>query len=270
MAIAYNGSVALHYDICGEGETIVLSSGLGGTCDYWLPQLEQLSNRFRVVTYDHAGCGRSSRAVGPRTVSDFALDMRAVIMASGAKRAHVMGHAVGGMTGLQLALMEPDRVKSLVIANGWGSPDPHIKRCFAVRTNLLRNCGAEAYVEAQPLFLFPAAWISEHDKQLRLSAQHMPHHMPVEEDLLDRIEVFQSYEPSEIALQRLKTPVLCLATEDDMLVPWTASKRLADRLGNSHFELFPRGGHASSQTDPISFEAAVARFHDVYTKELSL
>jgi aminoacrylate hydrolase len=270
MPIAYNGSVELHYEVRGAGETLLLSSGLGGSCDYWAPQIEALSKRFRVVTYDHAGCGRSSRGVGRRSVTDFALDMQAVIAASGTKEAHIMGHAVGGMMGLQLALMEPDMVQSLVIANGWGAPDPHIKRCFSVRTNLLRDSGAEAYIEAQPLFLYPAPWISNRDAQLRQNALHAPDHMPVEADLLDRIDAFQNYEPTDMALQALSVPVLCLATEDDMLVPWSASKALADRLGNGHFVLFPHGGHASSQTDPTTFDAAVARFHDAYAKELSL
>ncbi|WP_297538440.1 pyrimidine utilization protein D [Roseovarius sp.] len=270
MPIAYNGSVALHYEVRGEGETLLLSSGLGGSCDYWAPQINDLSKKFRVVTYDHAGCGKSARAVGPRSVTDFALDMKAVLMAAGASQAHIMGHAVGGMMGLQLALMEPDLVQSLVIANGWGAPDPHIKRCFSVRSNLLRDSGATAYVEAQPLFLYPAPWISKRDAQLRQNARHAPEHMPVEADLLDRIEVFQNYEPSDMALRTLSVPVLCLATADDMLVPWTASKALADRLGNGHFVLFPDGGHASSQTDPTTFDAAVARFHDAYAKELSL
>lgn len=270
MPIAYNGSVALHYEVAGEGETLLLSSGLGGSCDYWAPQIETLAKRFRVVTYDHAGAGKSTRAVGPRAVSDFARDMQAVITASGAGKAHVMGHAVGGMMGLQLALTEPDMVQSLVIANGWGAPDPHIKRCFSVRCNLLRHSGAAAYVEAQPLFLYPAPWISQRDGQLRLNARNARDHMPVEADLLHRIEVFQDFEPSDTALQGLTVPVLCLATADDMLVPWTAGKRLAERLGRGRFVLLPSGGHASSQTEPDSFDAAVARFHETSAKELCL
>jgi len=270
MPIAYNGDIELHYDVKGAGETLLLSSGLGGSCEYWAPQVDELSRKFRVVTYDHAGCGKSSRSVGSRSVTDFAMDMKAVLAASGVSKAHIMGHAVGGMMGLQLALIEANVVQSLVIANGWGAPDPHIKRCFSVRSALLRNSGAVAYVEAQPLFLYPAPWISKRDAQLRQSARHAPDHLPVEADLLDRIEVFQNYEPSDTPLRALSVPILCTATADDMLVPWTASKALADRLGNGHFVLFPEGGHASSQTDPNTFNTAVAQFHEVYAKEFSL
>lgn len=174
------------------------------------------------------------------------------------------------MTGLQLALLAPELVQSLVVVNGWGAPDPHIRRCFSVRCNLLRDSGPEAYVEAQPLFLYPAPWISERDAKLRQAARHTPDHMPVQDDLLDRIEAFSNFAPSDAALAALKVPVLCTATEDDMLVPWTASKALADRLGNGSFVLFAKGGHASSQTDPASFNAAIARFHDAFLKELSL
>lgn len=270
MPIAYNGATALHYEVEGRGETLLLSSGLGGVKSYWAPQVKSLSRRFRVVCYDHAGSGQSSRAVGPRGLEAFAGDMLAVMQAVGAERAHIMGHAVGGMMGLHLALTAPERVQSLVIANGWGAPDAHIKRCFAVRTALLRDSGPAAYVEAQPLFLYPAPWISEHDAALRKAALLAPHHMPETADLLDRIALFQDFAPEDAALAALQVPVLCLATADDMLVPWTASRALARRLGRGRFTLLAKGGHASSQTDPARFDAAVAQFHDSHAKELSL
>jgi len=268
MPVTESGGVAIHFDICGAGETLVLSAGLGGTSGYWDPQVEALSRRFRVVRYDHAGSGRSGRDVGPRSVAEFAADLEAVILASGAERAHVLGHAVGGMTGLQLAMDRPGRVASLVIANGWGAPDPHVTRCFSVRRNLLNACGVAAYVEAQPLFLYPAAWAQAHEASLRAAARHQPVHMPSPADLLSRIAAFEAFAPADAALAGVDVPVLCLSTRDDMLVPWTASEALARRLPRAGFLCLPSGGHASSQTEPEAFMAALSGFHDQVPRQL--
>lgn len=261
MPYAVNGNISLHYEVRGEGETLILSSGLGGTSGYWQPQMEYLSRRFRVVTYDHAGSGKSSRSVGARTVSQFASDMLAVIRASGAEHAHVLGHAVGGITGLQLALDAPGVVRSLVMGNAWGEADPHIARCFSVRMKLLEDSGLDAYIEAQPLFLYPATWISEYDRELRAKAGRMPEHIPSSLDLSSRVEAFLKFAPPPGDLAGLDVPVLCLATKDDMLVPWTCSQRLAQQLGNGIFKLLPWGGHGSSETAPGDFEAALEAFY---------
>lgn len=268
MPIIRNGAVDLYFEVRGEGETLVLSSGLGGTGGYWAPQIEALARRFRVVTYDHAGSGRSSRDVGARSLAEFASDMHAVIRASGVEQAHVMGHAVGGITGLQMAIQSPETVRSLVMVNAWGAPDPHIARCFSVRSKLLTDSGLDAYIEAQPIFLYPACWMSEREAQLREAARHQPGHMPSRPDLLDRIAAFQRFAPSDASLAAVTMPVLCLATRDDMLVPWTASETLARRLGNAKFVLLPWGGHASSQSAPEDFDAALADFYSPFTEEL--
>ncbi|WP_333630368.1 alpha/beta fold hydrolase, partial [Agrobacterium cavarae] len=57
----------MHFDLHGrqdaDAPTIILSSGLGGSASYWAPQLAALSDDYRIVTYDHRGCGRTGGEV---------------------------------------------------------------------------------------------------------------------------------------------------------------------------------------------------------------
>jgi aminoacrylate hydrolase len=57
----------MHFEVHGrtdpEAPTILLSSGLGGSGSYWAPQIEALSDHFRIVTYDHRGTGRTGGEV---------------------------------------------------------------------------------------------------------------------------------------------------------------------------------------------------------------
>jgi aminoacrylate hydrolase len=68
-----------------------------------------------------------------------------------------VGHALGALIGLQLALSRSRY--ALVCVNGWLSLNAHTRRCFQIRERLLRR-GAQAWVEAQPLFLYPADWMA--------------------------------------------------------------------------------------------------------------
>ena len=88
--------------------------------------------------------------------------MLALLDGLGIARANFVGHAAGGAIGLSLALSAPDRIGRLVVVNGWSRLDPHFARCFDVRLAILRDSGPRAYLRAQPIFLYPARWISEH------------------------------------------------------------------------------------------------------------
>ena len=251
----------LYYEVLGEGEeTILFSPGLGGSAAFWSPQIEALTNRFRVVLYDHRGTARSVRTLTrPHSVDAMAADIRLVMDASKTKLAHLVGHAAGGLAALTLALKSPKRVGKLVVVNGWSRPDPHIARCFEARMTLLKKSGKRAYVRAQPLFLYPATWISKNTDHLDAEEESLVKGFPAVEVMIDRIEALLRFD-IDAKLPKIAAPVLVSASADDMLVPVSCSQRLAERLPNASLDVTPWGGHAMSVTDPDVFNAALLDF----------
>jgi aminoacrylate hydrolase len=241
-------------------ETILLSAGLGGSANFWAPQMAALTARFNVLLYDHRGTGRSVRTLTePHSVDAMAADMRSVMDAAKVKTAHVMGHAAGGLAGLVLALKSPKRVGKLVVVNGWSRPDPHIARCFEARVALLKKSGKRAYVRAQPIFLYPARWISENTAQIEAEEEHMVKGFPSTDVMLARIEALLAFD-IDAKLPKIAAPVLVIATADDMLVPLTCSHRLAERLPNATLKVMNWGGHGMSVTAPDEFNARMVDF----------
>lgn len=240
--------------------TVLLSPGLGGAAAFWAPQLKALSETFDVLLYDHRGTGRSTRSLtAPHSVDAMADDMRIVLDAADVASAHLVGHAAGGLAALALARNAPDRVSSLVVVNGWSRPDPHIARCFEARIALLKNVGARAFVRAQPLFLYPAVWISENTARLESEEDHMVENLPPPEIVLERIAALLRFD-IDADLPAIAAPTLVSASADDMLVPVSCSRRLAACLPNATLDIMPWGGHAMSVTDPDRFNAALLKF----------
>src|SRR3954471_2606671 len=98
-------AAGLYYEEYGhpEGVPLILSAGLGGSGNYWLPNLDALARYHRVVLYDHRGTGRSDRALPEHvTVAQMGEDLLALIDALDVERAHIVGHAAGGVAGLAL------------------------------------------------------------------------------------------------------------------------------------------------------------------------
>ena len=238
----------------------MLSSGLGGSASYWAPNVAALAQRFRVITYDHRGTGRSDRALPDVvTVDDLADDMLALLDALGIDRAHIVGHAAGGVAGLVLALKAPERLDKLVVVNGWAKADPHFLRCFEARLNLLRHSGVEAFLRAQPIFLYPADWISAHSTELDAELPHQLATFPGAATMEKRIAALAAFDVTG-RLGHLSDKVFVLLAEDDMLVPSSAGGRLHNELRGRWMEAMPSGGHACNVTDPALFNHIVLEF----------
>ncbi|MDB5687257.1 MAG: pyrimidine utilization protein [Rhizorhabdus sp.] len=249
----------LHYEIHGnpDGEPLLLSAGLGGSGSYWAPNLAALGEQYRVILYDHRGTGRSDRALpDPVTVESMADDMIALMDGLGIDNAHVMGHAAGGIAGLALALRAPYRLRKLIVVNGWAKADPQFLRCFDTRLVLLRNSGPLAYIHAQPIFLYPAEWISENSA--RLDAEEAGHlaHFPGIETMEKRIAALSSFD-IEDRLAEIAAPTLAIAAMDDMLVPWTCSARLSEGIKGATLATMPWGAHSCNVTVPDIFNRNV-------------
>jgi aminoacrylate hydrolase len=239
---------------------VVLSAGLGGSGQFWAPQMAALTQRFTVVLYDHRGAGRSVRELTrPHSVDAMADDIVQVLDTLDLERAHVVGHAAGGLAGLALALNHPARLDRLCVVNGWSRPDPHIARCFEARVSLLTDSGPTAYVRAQPIFLYPADWISQNTARLAAEEPHMIAGFPTRDVMLARIQALLTFDVDD-RLAEIGAPVLISASTDDMLVPSTCSLRLAERLPNATLHRASWGGHAFTVTAPDRFNWTLSAF----------
>ena len=250
-------AAGLHYEVHGrEGDPpLILSSGLGGAGAYWAQNLPALSQRFRVITYDQRGTGRTGGELPAElTLADMAGDLIGLMDALGVERASMIGHALGAHIGFALAAKQPHRIERIVAINAWPTLDPLTARCFDVRLSLLRDSGPAAFFLAQPLFLYPGAWISEHDAALKAEGAAQIALFAGPEIIERRVAALRAFTPD---LAKVTCPVLCLASADDMLVPASASQALAAGLPDGAHVTLPWGGHACNVTDPRGLEAAV-------------
>jgi aminoacrylate hydrolase len=239
---------------------VLLSSGLGGAAHYWAQQIPALAKDFRVIAYDQTGTGRSPAPLPDGySIAAMAAEVAALLETLGIEKTHLIGHALGGLIGLQLAVDRPALVDRLILVNAWAKTHPHTLRCFAARKSLLLNTGPDAYVRAQPLFLYPAAWLADRQDWLADQDASGIAHFPPTETVLRRIEAIEAFDLTG-NIPTIMASTLVIATRDDVLVPCTCSIALADQLPRVQLQLLDQGGHACNITDPAGFDAIVSAF----------
>ena len=109
----------LHYRIDGKPNAswLMLCNSLGTNLHMWQPQLDALTQHFRVLRYDARGHGSSSLGVAPFSIADLAADAIALLDHLGIAKTHFCGLSLGGMTGMWLGTHYGARLNRLVLSN---------------------------------------------------------------------------------------------------------------------------------------------------------
>jgi len=118
MARIRLGAVDTWYEERGEGEPLVLLHPGGADARAWGPNVEALAGRFRVLTPERRGHGRTPDVEGPITHELMAADTIAFLETVVGGRAHLLGCSAGAVTALLVAVRRPDLVDRLALVSG--------------------------------------------------------------------------------------------------------------------------------------------------------
>jgi pimeloyl-ACP methyl ester carboxylesterase len=112
------GNVELHYVEQGHGVPVVFVHGSVDDYRSFEPQLEPLSQHYRVISYSRRYNFPNARSVPSHHHSALveAADLANLLKALGAYPAHIVGHSYGAYTALILTMKHPELVRSVVLA----------------------------------------------------------------------------------------------------------------------------------------------------------
>lgn len=153
MPTARVNGIDTYYEDEGEGVPVLfIHGGFGGaeSALYWKPSTFKdvlPPDRFRVVTYDRRGGGRSSFVRGHYGLKDLAKDARLLLRHLGIERSIVVGDSLGGVVAQRYGLDYPEAVASLLLAET-GS------KIFQVPKKVDAILLASRIVPVRPLFRF--------------------------------------------------------------------------------------------------------------------
>ncbi|UOZ08443.1 alpha/beta fold hydrolase [Amycolatopsis sp. WQ 127309] len=160
--VSANG-IRLHIAELGEGPVVVLLHGFAEFWWTWHHQLQALADAgYRAVAVDLRGYGDSDKPPRGYDAWTLAGDIGGLVKSLGARRAHLVGHAWGGMLAWTVAALHP-RLVSSVTAIGGAHP-------LALRSSIARTLWRGQGRAAGHLFRFqmpmaPEKWLTREDAQ---------------------------------------------------------------------------------------------------------
>ena len=247
MATINRDGVSIYYEDHGSGPAVLLSHGYSATSRMWEGQVAAFKDRYRVVTWDMRGHGKSDSPDDPAAYSEAATcdDMAAILKELGISKAVVGGLSLGGYMSLAFNLMHREMVNALMLFDtgpgyknavareGWN--ETSTKRAEVFEAKGLDALGGGAEVR-----------IAQHT-----SAQGLAH---AARGMLAQFDsrIIES-------LPEITVPTLVLVGDKDQ--PFLgATEYMANKIPGSTRAMVADAGHASNIDQPAAFNAEVEKF----------
>jgi 3-oxoadipate enol-lactonase len=234
-----------------DAPVVVLSNSLGASRGMWDPQVPALAERYRVVTYDTRGHGDSPAPAGPYTLDDLVDDVVALLDRLGARRAHVAGLSLGGMTAMRLAAREPGRVDRLAVLCSSAKADP---RGFRDRAAAVRSGGTAPLAPTVASRWLTPAYADDHPALVaRLEA------MIAGADDAGYAACCEVVADMDLRsdLGRITAPTLVVSGAEDPALPPSHQQVIAEGIPGAEFLSVSPGAHLANLERPLEVTGAL-------------
>ena len=251
----------IHYEVTGRpGATpILMIQGLGASKNAWNLQRIAMATRFRSISLDNRGAGRSDKPTQPFTLEQMADDAIAVLDAAGVVTAHVVGASMGGVISQIIAVKYPHRVRSLTLV------------CTACRNHPWRQELLQSWAHtAEEKGMIEvgkeaAQWVMSPRSFRRLVpaftwmgplAALRPRHsfvsqiqaiLDTREDLVDE-------------LSSITAPTMVIVGNQDILTPRGDSEEIAERIPNAELVVISGAAHGLMMEHSTTFNKILIEF----------
>ena len=251
----------IHYEVTGRvGRTPVLMiQGLGASKNAWNLQRIAMATRFRIISFDNRGAGRSDKPTEPFTLEQMADDAIAVLDAAGIETAHVVGASMGGVISQIVAVKYPQRVRSLTLV------------CTACRNHPWRQELLQSWAKtAEEKGMIEvgkeaAQWVMSPRSFRRLVpaftwmgplAALRPRHSFVSQ--IDAI--LNTREDLVDQLSTISAPTMVIVGNQDILTPRGDSEEIAERIPNSELVVISGAAHGLMMEHSSTFNKILIEF----------
>ena len=263
MPTAKINGVNIYYESHGEGFPLALAYGLGGSTVQWEPQVEALSQRYRLILWDPRGHGGTD---SPPDAEDYgqdisAEDLNGLLGHLGIQEAYVGGLSMGGGIAVRFAAQHPQRTAALLIfdsatASGRG-PSAESRR---VREEIIRLAETEGMAAVAEFSIKHNPNVTSSPGRSKGRAERIRRMYtslnPVGYANNCRMLLKDGFDSS--MLERIDAPTLVLAGDKDPALP--ACRWIHGKIRGSRLVVIRGAGHLSNRDQAEAFNEAVLEF----------
>jgi pimeloyl-ACP methyl ester carboxylesterase len=258
--IAINGC-DYYYETYGNPlakETIVFSHGLLWSGKMFWKQVEYLKDRYRIITYDHRGQGKSSVTDSGYDIDQLYLDAVALIENLNLGKVHFAGLSMGGFVGLRLAARRPDLLHSLILMETSAEKEPSTLKYSALVT-IVKFLGVKIVTGPVMNIMFGTKFLRDKSrvKEKMFWVKELQNNTKTVTRAVNGIITRKGVEEE---LKNILCPVLVMVgTQDKAAIPAKA-EFIHQHIPHSQLRYIEGAGHSSSIEEPEQVNLCIEEF----------
>lgn len=251
----------LYYEICGEGQPLILLHAGVGDGRLWDDQFAVFAEQFRVIRFDLRGFGRSAMPEGRFSNHD---DILGLLDFLDVARAVVVGISYGGRIAIDFALAQPQRVSALVLGAPTVSghkPSERIIQFWEAEEAAVERGDLDTAVE-----LNLRLWVDGLHRQpdevnpaVRQKVGQMQREI-LQMDIPENVEAFGLEPAANGRLAEISAPTLVLVGELDLPEMVEQAAWLAEEISSAQQAIIPGVAHMLNMEAPTQFNKLVLDF----------
>jgi pimeloyl-ACP methyl ester carboxylesterase len=250
--ITVRGTKIRYRDSGGSGPAVLLTHGIGLMLEIWEPTAAALSGRYRVISWDLPGFGRSEVREQPYSVPFFGDFTAAFLDTLGIGKVHAVGHSMGGAVTLAFARKYPSRLNSITLdcAASLGREAPFIFKLFTVRGigNLMTKPTRANTRNALKSMYCNFSRLTPGLEEIWYRISLLPGNQGVFLQTLRSMTTFGGQNRDLVAatvggLPSLTVPVLVIAGRNDAIIPVSHAIEAAKKIPNAKLAIIEDCGH---------------------------
>jgi len=255
--------VNYHYTDTQKGdEIIIFSHGLLWSGYMFHKQETFLKDRFRVITYDHRGQGKTEAPENGYDMETLYEDAVALIEAlSPHKKVHFVGLSMGGFIAMRIAARRPDLLKSVILMETSADAEPPENAGkYKTLNTVVKWLGTWAVVGNVMPIMFGQKFLND---ELRKSERNewkaqmklckAPGIVKAVAGVIERKSIFNE-------LSKITIPTLIMVGTQDVATVPAKAERIHTQIAHSQLVYLEGGGHTSSIEEPEQVNLAIDNF----------
>ena len=225
----------------------------------WNLQVEALKDKYRVITYDIRGHGKSDAGNDVFTIDLFVNDLINLMETLKIDNAILCGLSMGGYIALNAMGKYQERFDALILCDTQCIADTleaKEKRIKAIES--IRKTGVEKYADESIKNLFASG--SFITKKKEISAVREMILKTSEQSLCNTLLALSGRNETCNILSRIKIPVLIMVGKEDKITPPASALFMHERIKDSMLKILENAGHLSNLESPHEFNVQLKRF----------
>lgn len=267
MPILPVNGARIYYEEHGTGEAVVFAHGLLFSGRMFDDQVDALKERYRCITFDFRGQGRSEVTQSGYDMDTLAEDAIGLIAALRCAPCHFAGLSMGGFVGLRLALRHPQLLRSLILLETSADPEPAWNRLrYSLLIVIARWFGLRPVGNRIMRIMFGKRFLRDPSRS-RLRDEWRKRILANDRTGITRAASGAVRRAGLVdELEKIALPTLIVVGEHDTATGPALADRMHARIRRSQLAVIPGAGHSSPIEEPQAVTEALARFLDSLPK----